>query len=195
MPDRSPAERAVTARNEMAARIYLRGMTLEFVGEAIGVSRQRVQQILIGLEIARRPNTSTERVVGQHSKTLRMCAKHCISRDELVAAKADGRWRAFCEQRENALTLGAEWNLTFSSWWWLWNESGRWRERGRRFDKFVLVRDDLTGPYSIENVSIRRFSDHMQRAVKRYRSSHVVHAIGGRRNGSRIAAQFHGAEN
>lgn len=173
--------------------MYLRGMTLEAVGEAIGVSRQRVQQILIGLRVARRPNVSAERVPGQHSKTRRMCEKHCISAEELVAARADGRWRAFCEQRNNSRALGVAWNLSFSTWWFLWNESGQWGMRARRFDGFVLTRDDLSGPYSIENVSIRSFSDHMRRSMTRYRSSDAAHRIAGRipgNPGSRIAKQF-----
>lgn len=63
--------------------------------------------------------------------------------------------RAYNQQRENAIYhRQIEWRLTFDQWRKIWDESGRWSERGRGADKFCMCRIGDVGPYAIGNVFI-----------------------------------------
>lgn len=44
--------------------------------------------------------------------------------------------------------------FTFDTWWQVWNESGKWDERGARGGAYVMCRIGDEGPYSPGNVYI-----------------------------------------
>jgi len=44
--------------------------------------------------------------------------------------------------------------FTFSEWLIVWEMSGKFDERGKEKDQFVMARNGDTGPYSLENVEI-----------------------------------------
>lgn len=47
-----------------------------------------------------------------------------------------------------------EWLLTYEEWLQIWNDSGRWDQRGRGTGKYCMSRVGDTGPYSKDNVYI-----------------------------------------
>lgn len=60
----------------------------------------------------------------------------------------------FVRQKSNARARGIEWNLTFEEWLKIWEDSGKWEERGRTANSYVMSRKFDNGPYSVDNVVI-----------------------------------------
>lgn len=61
----------------------------------------------------------------------------------------------YIAQRMRARQRGISWELTFEEWWDIWNKSGKWEQRGKTMDSYVMSRKNDTGPYSKENVFIQ----------------------------------------
>jgi hypothetical protein len=57
-------------------------------------------------------------------------------------------------QKRKAKRRGIEWQLTFEDWWEIWQQSGKWEERGWGKYKYAMCRHGDSGPYSRENVFI-----------------------------------------
>jgi len=57
-------------------------------------------------------------------------------------------------QAKQAARRGIEWQLPFETWWTIWQESGKWEERGQHAHQYCMCRKNDVGPYSIENVYI-----------------------------------------
>ena len=64
----------------------------------------------------------------------------------------------FTAQRRQAGYRNIAWNLDFASWMQIWQESGRWSERGCGQGRFCMSRRGDVGPYSVDNVFIQQFT-------------------------------------
>ena len=62
-------------------------------------------------------------------------------------------------QKRKAKQRKIEWQLSFDDWWNIWQESGKWNERGDCRGKYCMSRQGDVGPYSIENVYINEFGN------------------------------------
>lgn len=71
---------------------------------------------------------------------------------------------AFTKQKNNAKHRGIEWRMTFAEWWAIWEASGKWEQRGRTGDSYVMARHGDVGPYSPSNVSIVQFRANLSEA-------------------------------
>lgn len=62
---------------------------------------------------------------------------------------------AYHSQKQSARKRGIGWDFTFDEWWKIWEESGKWSERGPKQGQYVMARKgpDI-GPYSPDNVVI-----------------------------------------
>lgn len=60
--------------------------------------------------------------------------------------------QAYANQRKGAFRRGVEWRFAFDGWCRVWEESGKWGERGRT--GYVMARKGDVGPYSPDNVYI-----------------------------------------
>jgi len=60
----------------------------------------------------------------------------------------------YAAQKGSAKRRGISWELTFDAWWKIWQESGKWDERGKAAEQYVMARKNDIGPYSMENVMI-----------------------------------------
>lgn len=159
-------------RNLAIREMYKRGMTLAEIGGVVGVSRQRVQQIIscyYGMDASDggrivkglkqfRPKADAER-----EKTLKAEAKffdkfgcsvefvRCLSSLAYTDKKHPiFKWR---QQRTNARRRGIPFCLTFKQWWDIWAESGKWDQRGRGFG-YCMARYGDSGGYSVDNVYV-----------------------------------------
>lgn len=75
--------------------------------------------------------------------------------------------RAFCHQRNAAVRRrGIEWQLTLMDWWTVWQESGRWTERGLGRGYMMCRKGDL-GPYAVGNVFIGPGAENLSAAAKK----------------------------
>jgi hypothetical protein len=59
------------------------------------------------------------------------------------------------EQKYRAKSRGIEFILTFEEWWDIWQQSGKWEQRGCKKGCYVMSRIGDTGSYSINNVFIQ----------------------------------------
>jgi hypothetical protein len=59
----------------------------------------------------------------------------------------------YCNQRTASSKRGIEWCLTFPQWMAIWQESGKWEQRGCG-QGYVMARKGDVGPYAVGNVYI-----------------------------------------
>ena len=60
----------------------------------------------------------------------------------------------YIQQKCQADQRKIDWLFTFESWWKMWEESGKWEQRGRKSGQYCMARKGDIGPYSPENVDI-----------------------------------------
>lgn len=63
-----------------------------------------------------------------------------------------------------AKVRGIEWQLTFEEWWDIWEQSGKYEQRGRGAGKYCMSRIGDVGPYSVNNVVIKTIDDNNREA-------------------------------
>lgn len=150
----------VDDRTKQMAALYKSGQTLQEIGDQFGITRERVRQ-LITVGHGLRASDG-----GQH--------KQAIDRQEKLATAKNNwslrKWgcnydqyqtirdlkrptRAFSQQRQNAATRGIGWELKLWEWWSIWQQSGKWTQRGRG-QGYMMCRKGDIGPYAIDNVFI-----------------------------------------
>lgn len=59
-----------------------------------------------------------------------------------------------------------EMKLTFDEWWKIWQDSGKWEQRGSRKGGYVMSRKNDLGHYEVGNVFIQLHADNIRDAVK-----------------------------
>lgn len=167
------------------ASLFCAGKTLQEIGDLYGVTRERVRQIIAKQGVTAEQGgcaarsfirATTKHRALQKAKSLRiqsMEAYFGCAYDELLrlnggetpysnaSKQSRPAWR-YMQQRRTAKRRGIEWHLTFIDWWRIWDESGKWEQRGRG-QGYCMARYGDSGPYSIENVYIctigENFSD------------------------------------
>lgn len=160
------------ARADEIARRYQAGETLAAIGADHNISRERVRQILTrtrgfdatdGGQFVR----SAKRRAERESRRERDCwaRRGCsfeqysglleIGREmrEAGAGSAQTPTGAFASQKANAARRSIAWKLTLWEWWTIWQQSGRWNDRGRGHG-YMMCRKGDAGAYSIDNVVI-----------------------------------------
>lgn len=60
-------------------------------------------------------------------------------------------------QKSGAKRRGVPFLLTFHEWFKIWNDSGKWEERGSVRGKYCMSRFNDLGPYVVGNVYIQTF--------------------------------------
>lgn len=63
--------------------------------------------------------------------------------------------RKYQKHKSTAKHRGVDFNLTFDEWWNIWQQSGKWHQRGRGAGTYVMSRINDVGPYAIGNVFIQ----------------------------------------
>lgn len=61
---------------------------------------------------------------------------------------------AYQSQKNKATSRGVPFLLTFDEWWAIWDESGKWDQRGCRRGQYVMARFGDAGAYERGNVRI-----------------------------------------
>lgn len=165
-------------------RRYRSGETLAQIGEAYGLSRERVRQILHkyrgftagdgGASLRCLPKTHDIRAA-RDKRSADLFARWGLTLDEYKAHTAEfGRCgdrqsalAKFIMQRKNARQRGIGWNFTFKDWFAVWQESGHWEQRGRG-KGYCMTRIGDSGPYERGNVAIKTIGEN-------FSESYLVH--------------------
>lgn len=160
------------SRAEVMASMYKSGKTLEQIGQAYGISRERVRQIITkyhgmtaesgGLHV-RAKQRSAAALARKEAKyrekygcSFAQWQQLCDVNREMRSA-GSGRYQvptyAFVSQRNNARRRGIGWDLTLLDWWSIWQGSGKWELRGRG-KGYMMCRFGDEGAYALGNVYI-----------------------------------------
>lgn len=168
------AKRKAEPRRLAMAFLYKQGKTLQEIGEAYGISRERVRQLIKPLGLSgsnsgrslKSASERTDRKATLNSNRDRR-TKLTYGCDYLTAIDSnegkplsDKKSAAYLYliQRKNAIyhrDIG--WEITFPEWIMIWKESGRWAERGKAKGKYCMGRIKDSGPYHPLNVYICPF--------------------------------------
>lgn len=156
------SQRKVSAQQRLdICAIYKSGSTQTAISKRFGVSKSLIQQILKANGVRSDEGGRAEAKRKTHYKKEREhikkygCTKTQL--DSIREAKKQGSHdplTLFKSQQRHAMRRGVEWNLKFWEWWTIWDESGRWNERGRGVGKFCMCRKGDSGAYEASNVYI-----------------------------------------
>jgi len=157
-------------RDERMCSMFIGGSTYQEIGNAYGISRQRVAQILNKVGI-----TGKDGGVSRRSNERKRLKREAIeTRFMSFYGCTRGRWRhyrafhediektplyPFKKQKGNAKERNIEWLFNIDEWWEVWNSSGKWEKRGRCLGQYVMARYGDVGPYSKDNVYITTCSE------------------------------------
>jgi hypothetical protein len=141
------------------------GATMPDIAASHGVTRQRIQQILKAHNLNRVDG-------GAYLKKMAMRTAKLEERNARYIDKLGctyGQYRAipvparlaYRYQQRNARARNIGWSFTVYTWWCIWQESGKWDERGRGFG-YCMARKNDVGIYSPENVYICTGSQNMR---------------------------------
>jgi hypothetical protein len=149
-----------TVRTRQMAAMYQSGKTLQEIGEQYGITRERVRQLITKFHGLRAGDG------GQHKLALDRRARFEAKRNAASLKQWGCNWdqyvalrdmkkptRCWSSQRSNAAKRGIGWELNLWQWWSIWQQSGKWSERGRG-QGYVMCRVGDCGPYAIGNVFI-----------------------------------------
>lgn len=70
--------------------------------------------------------------------------------------------KKYRSHKYNAERRGIQFLFTFDEWFNMWQDSGKWEERGHGANKYCMARHNDTGPYSIDNVLIQTNKENNQ---------------------------------
>jgi hypothetical protein len=147
------------------------GWTLQRIGERFGVSRERVRQILRkrGVAVAtggakvrsqKRARELREAVLARRVWRVHQAWGLNLEQYDEIAAKYGkatelrSPFTKYKNQRSAANERKIKWAFTFTEWWKIWQDSGKWPLRGHRATNYVMARFNDVGPYSASNVEI-----------------------------------------
>lgn len=174
--------RAIFADRNIAMRdMYKSGQTLEEIGAAFGVTRERVRQVVSKqfgvssaeggqaikyfLKVRDKLEKQSQEVASRNARDFAnwgMTTEEIRAVSDLPRSNKHHPLRKFNQQRTNAIKRGIEWGLTFKQWWGIWQESGFWDKRGKGAG-YCMARHGDSGGYAPENVYIctigENFSD------------------------------------
>lgn len=164
----SGAKRKAGAREFQMAALYTSGKTLNEIGQELGITRERVRQLLAKFF------SINAKDGGQHKKSVDSRLKSAAKRNAKSLKKWGCGWdeyanlralkkptQVFGRQRNSARHRGIEWNLTLWQWWSIWQQSGHWANRGRG-NGYCMCRKGDQGPYSVDNVYIATNTENVQ---------------------------------
>ena len=189
LPQITPSTPSERTKHMIA--LYKEGKTLEEVARPFNLTRERVRQILRRHGINKSSGGIKKRAEIRNEDAIRArqafwdeatiryygCSSAELARinNGQPRSRQGSPANMYYDQMHNAAYRGIEWKLTLPVWWHIWQESGKWDQRGRGKDKYCMARDGDAGPYAVGNVRIilceqnASESYHHVSATERYR--------------------------
>ncbi len=146
--------------------MYRSGMTGGQISDEFGISRQRVNQIILRNGLTSKDGGATVRFKKNTEKEKANRDWACFQKNgcdydkykEIRKIKSPcgaTPKQAYKLQKHSARHRRIEWKFkNFYEWWLVWEKSGKWNKRGRHLGQYVMGRKDDKGPYSVDNVEI-----------------------------------------
>lgn len=85
---------------------------------------------------------------------LQQCALWGLSPAEMIRARELGSVDCYKWQKGQSARRQIQWLFVPSTWWRIWNDSGKFEHRGTKAGQYVMARFDDKGPYAPWNVRI-----------------------------------------
>lgn len=155
-------------RSERMANLYKAGKTLEQIGAEFGITRERVRQIIKKHHGLTAKHGGATKIAKDKRKKFyadrdarSMKKWGCPFSQYILLRDAGKPVRAYHCQRQNAAARGIGWELNLWQWWTIWQDSGRWNERGRGRG-YNMCRKLDQGPYSVDNVYIATATENIK---------------------------------
>jgi hypothetical protein len=147
-------------REQQMAALYKSGKTLQEIGHQYGITRERVRQLITKLyglgrnDGGEHKRSIEKRAIFEAKRNARYLKRYGCGWDQFVDLRAMKKpLYAFQSQKNCAGFRGISWELNLWQWWSIWQQSGKWSERGRG-QGYVMCRTGDVGPYSVDNVFI-----------------------------------------
>lgn len=149
------------ARRTAIVAAYKSGLTLGQVGLKFGTSGQAIYNILRKEGVSKSEGGKRKRYEIKRAALDERRNAECLTRwgctweqfSPLANIKGPNRPVArYGDHRNNAANRRVEFELNFWQWWTIWQESGRWDQRGK--PGYVMCRKGDIGPYAVGNVFI-----------------------------------------
>lgn len=183
-------------RADAMMTMFRSGQTLEQIGKVFGVSRERVRQIIkrdggiVGKDGGKSAKAARRKEARERARDGKYLANYGCTYAQYVElrniakgmkSQGKGYYRtpvgAFNSQRQNAISRGIEWSLSLWSWWQIWQQSGKWEQRGRGGDLYVMCRYGDVGAYEEGNVYVATLRHNSKVQLNNpYRSEHPDHS-------------------
>lgn len=169
-------------RLEKIARGYLSGKTCAAVSEEVGITAERVRQILRGLGITRLQGGVSLRTLRRRSaqeaarrRKREQVAQRYYRCTHAEVEKVIAEWHALSPayrhlphwrhssplHRFRAFylslrkRLGRTPEITLPDWWAVWRDSGHWKAYGRGRNKYHMEFRDISRPFDARNLVVK----------------------------------------
>lgn len=119
------------------------------VGDRLGVTHERIRQLFFENDAG----ILNGGIVFKTAKRFGLTADEYGHFFEKFGRFGNSPLKRFRQQWVGAKRRGIPWQITFTQWWKIWTDSGKWEQRGRG-SKFVMARFGDVGPYAVGNVEI-----------------------------------------
>lgn len=172
-----------TSRDESIKAMYQSGMTLQQIGDQHSLSRERIRQVLRKIGVSPESGGAAKRLsvkrdLARHAVELRLIQKHDVDTVTMQELRQMRVVHAWMQQRTNARRRGIGWHLTIGQFWKIWQDSGKWSNRGCGKGKYCLSRYGDLGDYRIGNVWVCEFAENCREAsVRAVRGKGNVHCL------------------
>jgi hypothetical protein len=156
--------------NDMLRMYTVEANTLQEIGNVYGITRERVRQILakvsgetlLGGASLRSMFTRIhkEKSVKAESKCFDFYGCSLETRNKYgKVTDTSSLTHKFRQQKNNSARRGIEFLFTLPEWIEVWEKSGHLEDRGFGGGKYCMSRICDLGPYSIDNVEIKRHEE------------------------------------
>lgn len=162
-------------RIERIAALCAEGKSLRQIGAALGITYERVRQIIAKTGIQRIKSKSTktaDRLAAARIGSDKRCMeKWGVSHEGMKALNAAGIIAAYRSQKSAARNRLIPWRLTFQEWHACWLDSGKLDFRGRGRGRYVMTFSDRSRGYEVGNVRITLYEQSIRETRARTRGN------------------------
>jgi hypothetical protein len=133
------------------------GDTLQKIGDALGLTRERVRQIATDFGVKRVPQPKPAKIKPPRK------VRPLVFGEIRAACAARGLpdpYLAFLQHRSSAQGRGIDFRFSFEEWWGIWEP--HYERRGNRLGCVVMCRTLDAGAYEVGNVAIKTIKENRQ---------------------------------